>query len=196
MRCSASAPRDNAAGVARSLRWVLLALLFAVPTLVRGEGITLNSATLRLTDDAYELSAEFDVRFTPATLEAINKGLPLYFVTEFEISRPRWYWLDETIVRMELPYKLSYNALTRQYRLSVGPLFQNFDSLQEAMKVIARINRRPVARKDALEKGEEYVAALRMRLDTSQLPKPFQVDALTSREWNLNSDWHSWKVIP
>jgi len=196
MRCSASAPCDNAAGMARSLRWVLLALLFAVSTLVRGEGITLSSATLQLTDDAYELSAEFDVRFTPATLEAINKGLPLYFVTEFEISRPRWYWLDETIVRMELPYKLSYNALTRQYRLSVGPLFQNFDSLQEAMKVIARINRRPVARKDALEKGEEYVAALRMRLDTSQLPKPFQVDALTSREWNLNSDWHSWKVIP
>jgi hypothetical protein len=196
MRCSASAPRDNAVGAVRSLRWVLLALLFAVSTLVRGEGITLSSATLRLTDDAYELSAKFDVSFTPATLEALNKGLPLYFVTEFEISRPRWYWLDETIVRMELPYKVSYNALTRQYRLSVGPLFQNFDSLQEAMKVITRINRRPVARKDSLEKGEEYTAALRMRLDTSQLPKPFQVDALTSREWNLNSDWHTWKVIP
>jgi len=196
MRCSASARRDSARGAAPGWLRIVLGLLLAASVLARAEGIALNSATLQLTEEGYELSAEFDVRFTPATLEALNKGLPLYFVTEFEINRPRWYWFDETIVRMELPYKLSFNALTRQYRLAIGPLFQNFDSLQEAMKVISRVTRRLVARKDALEKGEEYVAALRMRLDTSQLPKPFQVDALTSREWNLNSDWRRWNVIP
>jgi len=196
MRCSASARHDGP--FARGRRWlrIVLGLLLAASVLARAEGISLNSATLQLVDEGYELSADFDVRFTPSALEALNKGVPLYFVIEFEINRSRWYWLDETVVRMELPYKLSYNALTRQYRLSVGPLFQNFDSLQEAMQVISRINRRPVARKDALEKGEEYTAALRMHLDTSQLPKPFQLDAITSREWNLSSDWQRWKVIP
>lgn len=196
MRCSASARHDGP--FARGRRWlrIVLGLLLAASVLARAEGISLNSATLQLVDEGYELSADFDVRFTPSALEALNKGVPLYFVIEFEINRSRWYWLDQTVVRMELPYKLSYNALTRQYRLSVGPLFQNFDSLQEAMQVISRINRRPVARKDALEKGEEYTAALRMHLDTSQLPKPFQLDAITSREWNLSSDWQRWKVIP
>jgi hypothetical protein len=28
-----------------------------------------------------------------------------------------------------------------------------------------------------------------MRLDVNQLPKPFQVNAITSREWTLASDW-------
>lgn len=196
MRCSASARHDGFPAHWRRWLRIALGLLLAASGLARAEGISLNSATLQLVDEGYELSADFDVRFTPAALEALNKGVPLYFVTEFELSRHRWYWFDDAVVRMELPYKLSYNALTRQYRLSVGPLFQNFDSLQEAMQVISRINRRPVARKDALEKGEEYTAALRMRLDTSQLPKPFQLDAITSREWNLSSDWQRWKVIP
>jgi len=31
-----------------------------------------------------------------------------------------------------------------------------------------------------------------MRLDVTQLPKPFQVNALTSREWNLASEWRRW----
>jgi hypothetical protein len=33
--------------------------------------------------------------------------------------------------------------------------------------------------------GERYDAALRLRLDVTQLPKPFQVNALALREWQL-----------
>ncbi len=40
-----------------------------------------------------------------------------------------------------------------------------------------------------LRADDEYEAQVRMRLDVSQLPKPFQVNAITSREWNLASDW-------
>jgi hypothetical protein len=41
-----------------------------------------------------------------------------------------------------------------------------------------------------------YQAAVRMRLDVSQLPKPFQITAFGSREWNLSSDWHRFAVTP
>ena len=47
----------------------------------------------------------------------------------------------------------------------------------------------------------DYEAALRMRLDTTLLPKPFQLSALTSRELQLESHWkrfivHSPQQLP
>jgi hypothetical protein len=33
-----------------------------------------------------------------------------------------------------------------------------------------------------------------MRLDTTQLPKPFQVSALANREWTLASQWKRWEL--
>ena len=47
----------------------------------------------------------------------------------------------------------------------------------------------PVIDRDRLQVGEAYVASLRMRLDTTQLPKPFQISALTEREWSVTSVW-------
>ena len=41
-----------------------------------------------------------------------------------------------------------------------------------------------------------YDAAVRLRLDVNQLPKPFQVNALASREWQLASDWRRFAFTP
>jgi hypothetical protein len=35
-----------------------------------------------------------------------------------------------------------------------------------------------------------------MRLDLSQMPKTFQVNALANRDWNLSSDWARWIFTP
>ena len=40
----------------------------------------------------------------------------------------------------------------------------------------------------------DYEAAVRMRLDTMLLPKPFQLSALTSRELQLESPWRRFTV--
>ena len=129
--------------------------------------------------------------------EAIVRGVPLYFVIEFELQRPRWYWIDDTIISNILSYRLSYNALTRQYRLSTGGAFyQNLASIEEAQRLISRVRGRTVIDKPALFKGVRYEAAVRLRLDTAQLPKPFQLSALTSRDWSLQSDWIRWSFTP
>jgi len=35
-----------------------------------------------------------------------------------------------------------------------------------------------------------------LRLDASQLPKPFQINALASRDWSLQSEWYRWSFVP
>jgi len=160
------------------------------------EGIQVRSAQLEADSDGYRLSAEFDISFTHTLEDALNKGVALYFVTEFELVRPRWYWFDEKVVVLHQQFKVSYNALTRQYRLSVGALFQNYATLDEAVNVMSQLHNRLVADKDALQKDQKYTAALRMKLDLSQLPKPFQVNALASNDWTLSSDWYRWEITP
>ena len=43
---------------------------------------------------------------------------------------------------------------------------------------------------------EATPAALRLRLDSTQLPRAFQVSAVGSRDWIISSDWHRWTVSP
>lgn len=177
---------------------VFVAVVLAGVSPGRADTIAARSAELRLEEDWYVLDAEFELVLNPTLEEAIGRGVPLYFVVEFDLHRPRWYWLDDTIVQTVISYRLSFNALTRQYRLSSGgsAFYQTFPSLEEAQRMISRVKGRKVVEKSMLFKGWRYDAGARLRLDTAQLPKPFQISALTSRDWNLQSDWIRWSFVP
>ncbi len=152
----------------------------------RADVIVVKSAELRAEEDGYFLNAEFEFSLNSTLDEALQKGVPLYFLLEFEISRPRWYWLDEKVTSSTTQYRVSYNALTRQYRIASGLLGLTFESLDEVERFLSRVTSREVARRDQLAKGTRYEVALRLRLDVNQLPKPFQMSALASREWTLH----------
>jgi len=38
---------------------------------------------------------------TRLTETALTRGVPLYFISEITLIRPRWYWLDEVIAKNE-----------------------------------------------------------------------------------------------
>jgi hypothetical protein len=173
---------------------VLVLALFA-PAL-HAEGIEVTSVNLEPSEDGWNLDAAFDVQFSPRLEEAVNRGVPLYFVVEFELSRPRWYWFDEKPVQLSQTYRVSYTPLLRQYRLTVGTVYQNFTRFDEVTRVLSRVRGWHIADKSAFKKDQVYQAAVRMRLDTAQLPKPFQLNAIASRDWSLASDWHRWTIVP
>lgn len=135
------------------------------------------------------LNATFEFEMPQALEEAVAKGIAIYFNIEFELFRKRWYWLDRQISSSTLTYRLSYSPLTRQYRLARGGLSQPFESLDEALNLLKSVRQWKVIEPGMLSPRESYDAQVRMRLDVTQLPKPFQVNAITSREWNLASDW-------
>ena len=179
------------------MRAGMLALLLVVAApWARADGISVTSATIEPTDDGWALDATFDVQFGPRLEEAVNRGVPLYFVVEFELAKPRWYWFDEKPVVLSQTYKISYTPLLRQYRLTIGSVYQNFTRFEEVTRVLSRLRGWHVADKGALKKDQVYQAAVRMRLDTAQLPKPFQVNAIASRDWTLASEWHRWTLTP
>jgi len=173
---------------------LLCSVLFVAPA--RADTVPVRSAELRAVDGEVVLNADFEFSFNPTLEDALRNGVPLYVVLEIELTRPRWYWLDEKVLQSALTYRVSYNALTRQYRVASGLLSQSYGTLEEVERYVGRVTSRPVMRLDALTPGARYDAAVRLRLDVNQLPKPFQVSALASREWTLSSDWQRFTFTP
>lgn len=192
--CPDKATRSRLARFKRCILVALCLLSSVLCPLASADGISANRAEIRLTDNGYQLSASYGINLTYAVQQALSRGIPLYFVGEFSIMRSRWYWLDEEIFHSEQTVKLSYSVLTRQYRISRGALFQNFASFEDAMNILSRQSSDIPA--ETLKKNSSYIAAARLRLDVAQLPKLLQVNALTSKDWSLDSDWYRWIIRP
>ena len=172
------------------MRRIAIALVMLLVALsVGADEIEVRDVALRSVDEGLALDADFAFELTPRLAEVLANGVPLYFRVEFELTRRRWYWFDETAASRQMHLRLSYHALSRQYRLSTGPLQQSFPSLEEALNVLKRVRNWRVVDRSLDLSNVEYDAAVRMRLDTTLLPKPFQLSALTSRELHLESAW-------
>jgi hypothetical protein len=158
--------------------------------------IEVTEARLSSAEDGVALSADFAFDLSARLAEVVTNGVPLYFVVEFELTRPRWYWFDDKAAAKRLQLRLSYHPLSRHYRLSTGVLQQNYPTLEEALNVLRRVRNWVVVERSANLADANYEAAVRMRLDVTLLPKPFQLSALTSRELNLESPWRRFTYRP
>lgn len=156
--------------------------------------IRVKSVALEAVDDGYQFDADFEISLNPKLEYALEKGMVLYFVTELNLVNSRWYWFDERMAQSRVREGLSYYALTRQYRLSRGALYQNFATLKEALHALGRVRSRPIIASAELKPDVEYTVELRMRLDIAALPKPFQVETLSSKDWDLSTGILRWST--
>jgi hypothetical protein len=171
----------------RRIAMAFVILLIALPA--GADEIEVRDVALRSVDEGLALDADFAFELTPRLADVVANGVPLYFSVEFELTRRRWYWFDETAASQRMHLRVSYHALSRQYRLSTGALQQSFPTLEEALNVLKRVRNWLVVDRSVRFADADYEAAVRMRLDTALLPKPFQLSALTSRELHLESPW-------
>jgi len=176
------------------LRLLQAALLCAAMSLqAYAQVIEVKQLALETIEEGQVLNADFEFELTTRLEEALNSGVPLFFAIEFELVRPRWYWLDEKTASARIDVRLSYNPLLHQYRLSTGSLHRNFSAFPDAINTLKRIRSWLVIERDKIQPDAAYIAAVRMRLDPTQLPRPFQLSAITDRDLSLASIW---KRIP
>ena len=171
---------------------LLLALSFSPASSFAADGVELSQAHIEAGDDGYRLSATFSFDLNRGLEDVVNRGVTLYFTTDVELTRPRWYWFDEKAITATQTIRLQYNVITRRYNVAInGSLQQSFNTLDDALSLIRRPSRWLIADKSALKSGEVYRVAVRMGLDLGLLSKPFQVNALNNSDWRFSSDWKS-----
>jgi hypothetical protein len=178
--------------------WLLLAgvLPGLAGTPAYAEGVTVQRASLEADGSGWALDARFDFELNGSLEEAVNKGIPLYFTVEFELTRPRWYWFDEQPVAATQSVRLSFQPLTREYRVSTGGLQLGFPTLKDALAIVRHTTSWHVIDHAAIKPGDSYTASVRMHLDTALMPKPFQINAVNNRDWDLSSGWSRFTFTP
>jgi hypothetical protein len=174
---------------------VLLALLLGLSAPQANADGRISYAEIVPSEEGYVVNADIDLDLNKRLTDAISRGVSLYFTAEFVVARGRWYWFDEVVADRTLHFRVAYNAITRSYRLSVGSFHQSFDTLDAAIRTMLRIRSWQIVPIDELVPGVSYGAALRFQLDTSLLPKPFQVTVIGSDDWNLATDWMRWTFL-
>jgi len=174
-------------------RILLLAFLAAAPA-SRADETQVLQANLRAAEEGLVLDADFAFDLTPRLTEVLSSGVPLYFVVDFNLERRRWYWFDERAIAARLQMRVSYHPLSRHFRMSTGLLQRNFESLDEVLAAVKRVRNWLVADRSTTFSNADYEASIRLRLDTSLLPKPFQLSALTARDLQLETPWKRFTV--
>lgn len=173
------------------------ALLTIAPrTHAQTDAAEITQLSLRRGDDGGVLLSA-TVRFElPAVIEdALAKGIPMFFVAEAALFRDRWYWYDKQISFATRHMRLSYQPLTRRWRLVVSPtpvgnsglaLGQTFDTQEEAMAAVQRISNWRIAELAEIDPDARHNVDFRFRLDVSQLPRPLQIGAVGQADWNIS----------
>ena len=176
--------------------FLFLMVLGVFSTTVSAEGIKIKSFELEKADNDWLLNAAFQIELSPGLEDAVQKGVVLYFQTEFDLIRSRWYWFDEKSALVQRQTRLSYQPLTQQYRIASEGFTFSAKTMSEALQAVGSIGGWRVIDGSQLDPTKSYTASMRMSLDLSKLPKPFQVNALNNREWNVSSDWYRFPFSP
>ena len=166
-----------------------LMVLSVFSATVSAEGIKIKTFELEKVDNDWLLNAAFQIELSTGLEDAVQKGVVLYFQTDFEITRSRWYWFDEKPFFAQRQARLSYQPLTQQYRIASEGFTFSAKTISEALQAVGSIGGWRVMDNSQLDPNKAYTASLRMALDLSKLPKPFQVNALNNRDWNISSEW-------
>ncbi|CAN7216771.1 DUF4390 domain-containing protein [Variovorax paradoxus] len=198
VRAEARRRRILAPLVGLVLAWALLLTCLLPIAVAQGRVVpSVTQMRLEQADDGVYLTAAVQFELPSLVEEVLDKGIAIYFVAEAEVFQERWYWTDRKVAQVTRHMRLAYQPLTRRWRLNVSPvpitgtagfgvsLNQNFDSLADAMDAVKRVGRLRLG--DAAEVGDEaqHQVVFRFRLDTSQLPRPFQIGVVGQADWNI-----------
>lgn len=182
----------------RAWLWLCTILLLACARAwAQAPALELTELKIERVDSAIVLTSSVRLELAPAVEEALLKGIAVHFVSDAVVMRERWYWSDRRVTGVSRHYRLAYQPLTRRWRLTIareaigsgatnGSLSQQFDTLSEAMSAIRRNFNWKVADAVDIDPDERYTLNYQFRMDSSQLPRPFQITAGGQNDWNLS----------
>ena len=167
--------------------WLAAFLLLGAATCWGLLGQTPELSNFQVTRNEEGLLLDVAVRFDlPHPVDdALHKGVPLYFVADASLYHNRRYWRDRRVASATRTWRLSYQPLTRNYRVSFGGLSQSFDNLNEAVTTVSRIGRWKLAEPGQISDSEALYVEFSYKLDTSMLPRAMQIGIGGQPDWNL-----------
>jgi hypothetical protein len=171
------------------LRAFLLLLSLGIGLAHAENPVQLEELVLQRSEEGIYLSTRLGFELPQSLEDALSRGLPLGFVMQSDVMKERWYWSDKLVSRTERFVRLSFQPLSKRWRVYVSAqpiqstglgvsLGQSFESLSEALLSIQRISRWRIADASVIDIANKQRLEFRFKLDLSQLPQPLQFGVL------------------
>ncbi|TAG33750.1 MAG: DUF4390 domain-containing protein [Polaromonas sp.] len=157
----------------------------------------LTQLRLERAEDGIYLSAVVQFDLPPVVEDALTKGIPMFFVAEADIYQSRWYWTDRRVASATRTIRLSFQPLSRRWRVNIvtglinnssglrATFNQNYDSLPEALSAVQRLSRWKVADNAEVDPDVAYKLEFSFNMDLSQLPRPLQIGVAGQKDWTI-----------
>lgn len=189
-------PNTRARALLAWLAVLLLVGVFHTTVYAQAAAPEISQFKVEGNTDGVFLTAAVTFELAEQVEEALQKGVPVFFVAQAELVQERWYWTDKKVASVERHLRLAYQALTRKWRLSTASgafavqglglaLSQSFENLSDALTAVKRINRWHIAEATDLDPNVQYHVNFKFQLDVSQLPRPLQIGVLGQADWSM-----------
>ena len=171
------------------LRALLVSMTFGIGLAHADNLVQLEELVLQRNEEGIYLSTRLGFELPQSLEDALSRGLPLGFVMQADVMLERWYWSDKLVSRTERFVRLSFQPLSKRWRVYVSAqpiqstglgvsLGQSFENLSEALQSIQRISRWRIADTSMVDIASKQRLEFRFKLDLSQLPQPLQFGVL------------------
>lgn len=180
----------------------------SVPTPAQfGDSLVQEVRLLYVPQDGLYFSSASVLMLPASVRAALEQGIPVYFMAEVRLTRPRWWLLSHEDAFQQRFWRLSYQPLTRKWRVQMSSissehtdqptgLAQAFDSLADALASMQRIAGWKVARSDELRPGTVYDVEFAFGLDKRRIPRPLQISEVGRASWDLELVMHRLFEMP
>ena len=178
----------------RNVLFVVLVILFNAANASK-YAAEVKHAETSLQQGKYILVADFEYHLSPQANEALQNGVPLFWSIKIKLQQAHDFWLNKTLSKQTLRYRLQYHALLNMYRVrneNTGAM-NSFSTLSAALNTMATVRDLPlIATKDLLP-DVHYSVAIKVFFEDDALPLPLQTQVIANPQWQLSSDWTEWK---
>ena len=132
----------------------------------------------------YWVSYDQHIPLSPDTLNAISKGIPLYFKVSVNIFENS-YGFNKIKLSNKMYTKLKYKSLLRTYVITdIHGKKSYFENVDDALKKISHVDNLKIGQTSKMESG---MLEIEIKLDKKYLPKALQINA-NSASWDLSSE--------
>lgn len=160
--------------------------------------VEITQLTVERSDEGVFVNANLRIELPSVVQDALIKGIPIHFVVEADLFRERWYWADRKVASGVRHLRVTYQALSRRWRLQTSPqpignagqgvaVAQQFDSLDELLTSLQRIHRWQIGSAEDVDPQARHNLDFRFRLDVSLLPRPVQFGVAGQSDWALGT---------
>jgi hypothetical protein len=176
-----------------NLLFVVLIILFNAAN-ANEYAAEVKHAETTVQHDEYILAADLDYHLSPQANEALQNGVPLFWCIRIKLQQSHDFWLNKTLSKYTLRYRLQYHALLNMYRVlneNTGAM-NSFSTLSAALNAMATVRDLPLIATKNLVADAHYLVAIKVFFDDDALPLPLQTQVIANRQWQLSSDWTQW----